>query len=86
MLPSKLLELLKDEYKLQKGVKKQVEILSQELESMHAALHKVAALPWDQARPWRGSSWAAALALEARGPNPKCASRSSILSMAHRNS
>lgn len=48
MLPSKLLELLKDEYKLQKGVKKQVENLSQELESMHAALHKVAALPWDQ--------------------------------------
>ena len=28
LLPSKLLELLKDEYKLQKGVKKQVQSMS----------------------------------------------------------
>jgi len=48
LLPSKLLELLKDEYKLQKGVKKQVQSMSRELESMHVALHKVAAVPWDQ--------------------------------------
>jgi disease resistance protein RPM1 len=48
LLPSKLLELLKDEYKLQKGVRDQVQSLCQELESMHAALRKVAAVPWDQ--------------------------------------
>ncbi|KAG0531027.1 hypothetical protein BDA96_05G238900 [Sorghum bicolor] len=48
MLPSKLLELLKDEYKLQKGVKVKVQSLSRELECMHAALRKVAAVPWDQ--------------------------------------
>ncbi|CAN6213072.1 unnamed protein product [Urochloa humidicola] len=48
VLPSKLLELLKDEYKLQKGVKEQVRALSQELDSMHAAIRKVAAVPWDQ--------------------------------------
>ena len=47
-LPSKLLELLKDEYKLQKGVRVNVQSLSQELKSMHAALRKVAAVPWDQ--------------------------------------
>ncbi|XP_066336055.1 disease resistance protein RGA5-like isoform X2 [Miscanthus floridulus] len=48
LLPSKLLELLKDEYKLQKGVRVKVQSLSLELESMHAALRKVAAVPWDQ--------------------------------------
>ncbi|CAO2150440.1 unnamed protein product [Urochloa humidicola] len=44
----KLLELLKDEYKLQKGLRKQVKFLSDELESVHAALRKVAEVPWDQ--------------------------------------
>jgi len=48
LLPSKLLELLKDEYKLQKGVRVKVQSLSRELECMHAALRKVAAVPWDQ--------------------------------------
>ncbi|CAL4990796.1 unnamed protein product [Urochloa decumbens] len=44
----KLLGLLKDEYKLQKGLRKQVKFLSDELESVHAALCKVAEVPWDQ--------------------------------------
>jgi disease resistance protein RPM1 len=44
----KLLELLKDEYKLQKGLKKQVKSLSDELQSVHAALRKVAETPWDK--------------------------------------
>ena len=48
MLPSKLLELLKEEYKLQKGVRVKVQSLSRELECMHAALRRVAAVPWDQ--------------------------------------
>jgi disease resistance protein RPM1 len=47
LLP-KLGELLKDEYKLQKGVKKDVESLAREMTSMHAALHKVAEVPLDQ--------------------------------------
>ncbi|CAO2041910.1 unnamed protein product [Urochloa humidicola] len=47
-LPSKLLELLHNEYKLQKGVRTEVQSLSRELESMHAALRKVAEVPWDQ--------------------------------------
>ncbi|CAO2150548.1 unnamed protein product [Urochloa humidicola] len=44
----KLLELLKDEYKLQKGLRKQVQFLSDELESIHAGLRKVAEVPWEQ--------------------------------------
>jgi disease resistance protein RPM1 len=43
-----MLELLKEEYKLQKGVRVKIQPLSQELECMHAALRKVAAVPWDQ--------------------------------------
>ncbi|KAF8654926.1 hypothetical protein HU200_061355 [Digitaria exilis] len=50
-LPSKLLELLKDEYKLQKGVKSEVESLSRELESIYTALSKVAQVPPDQLDP-----------------------------------
>ncbi|CAD6342907.1 unnamed protein product [Miscanthus lutarioriparius] len=38
----KLKDLLKEEYKLQTGVKDQVRSLELELESAHAALHKVA--------------------------------------------
>ncbi|CAO2150254.1 unnamed protein product [Urochloa humidicola] len=44
----KLLKLLKDEYKLQNGLRKQVKILSDELESVHAALCKVEGVTWDQ--------------------------------------
>ncbi|XP_062182422.1 disease resistance protein PIK6-NP-like [Phragmites australis] len=47
-LAPKLLQLLQDEYKLQTGVREQVQSLSKELESIHAALRKVAAVPWDQ--------------------------------------
>ncbi|CAO2142927.1 unnamed protein product [Urochloa humidicola] len=47
-LAPKLLQLLGDEYKLQKGVKKQVEFVSKELESIRAALQKVGKVPPDQ--------------------------------------
>ncbi|CAD6252777.1 unnamed protein product [Miscanthus lutarioriparius] len=47
-LAPKLLQLLHGEYKLQKGVKKQVESLSRELDSIYAFLHKVSDVPWDQ--------------------------------------
>jgi disease resistance protein RPM1 len=47
-LPSKLLELLRDEYKLQTGVKDQIRRLTRELESMHAALRKLAQVPPDE--------------------------------------
>ncbi|CAN6362797.1 unnamed protein product [Urochloa humidicola] len=47
-LPSKLLVLLSDEYKLQTGVKDQIRCLNRELESMHDALRKVAKVPLDQ--------------------------------------
>ncbi|KAJ1276161.1 hypothetical protein BS78_05G193000 [Paspalum vaginatum] len=47
-LPSKLLDLLKSQYKLQTGVKDKVRFLSQELECMHAVLCKVAQVPSDQ--------------------------------------
>lgn len=47
LLP-KLAELLKDEYNLQKNVKKHVESLSKEMESMNAALRKVAEVPREQ--------------------------------------
>lgn len=47
-LPYKLLVLLRDEYKLQTGVKDQIRRLTRELESMHAALRKVAQVPPDQ--------------------------------------
>ncbi|CAO2164318.1 unnamed protein product, partial [Urochloa humidicola] len=44
----KLGKLLKQEYSLQKRVRRQVEYLSQELDCMHAALRKVADVPPDQ--------------------------------------
>ncbi|XP_066337596.1 disease resistance protein RGA5-like [Miscanthus floridulus] len=47
-LAPKLLQLLQDEYKLQKGVRKQVQWLHSELESIHAFLRKVADVPWDR--------------------------------------
>ncbi|OEL33572.1 hypothetical protein BAE44_0005409, partial [Dichanthelium oligosanthes] len=47
-LAPKLLQLIYNEYKLQKGVKKQVQSLSVELESIYASLRKVAEVPWDQ--------------------------------------
>lgn len=62
----KLAELLKDEYKLHKDLKKEVESLSRELESLHGALHKVAQVPrhqldeqvWIWAREVRKASYA----------------------------
>ncbi|TVU23363.1 hypothetical protein EJB05_25723, partial [Eragrostis curvula] len=57
-LASKLDELLKEEGILQKGVRKQVESLSRELESIHSAICKVADSPLDeldpQVRIWAG--------------------------------
>lgn len=50
-LLSKLAVLAADEYKLQKGVKKRVKSLSQELASMEAALRKVGELPPEQLDP-----------------------------------
>jgi hypothetical protein len=47
-LLSKLGELVKEEYELQKGVKDDVEFLRSELTSIHAALRVVAEVPWDQ--------------------------------------
>ena len=47
-LGPKLLQLLHGEYKLQKGVRKQVESLSRELDSIYPFLHKVSDVPWDQ--------------------------------------
>ncbi|KQJ92582.1 putative disease resistance RPP13-like protein 2 [Brachypodium distachyon] len=47
LLP-KLAELVEGEYKLQTGVKKDVESLSRELESIEVALAKVAEVPLDQ--------------------------------------
>uniref|UniRef100_A0A0E0M0A7 AAA+ ATPase domain-containing protein n=1 Tax=Oryza punctata TaxID=4537 RepID=A0A0E0M0A7_ORYPU len=44
----KLGELAMDEYKLQKGVKRNVEALRRELESMQVALRKVGDVPYDQ--------------------------------------
>ncbi|VAH72692.1 unnamed protein product [Triticum turgidum subsp. durum] len=44
----KLFQLLNEEYKLQKGVKQDVEFLTKELPSMHEALRKVADVPWDK--------------------------------------
>ena len=47
-LGPKLLQLLHGDYKLQKGVRKQVQWLHSELESTHAFLRKVADVPWDR--------------------------------------
>jgi hypothetical protein len=47
LLP-KLMELLKEEYKLQAGLRKDVEFLEKEMRSMDAALRKVAKVPRDQ--------------------------------------
>ncbi|KAM3196886.1 hypothetical protein ACQJBY_072527 [Aegilops geniculata] len=44
----KLAQLLTEEYKLQTGVKEDVEYLKRELESMYAALRKVGDVPRDQ--------------------------------------
>jgi disease resistance protein RPM1 len=47
LLP-KLVQLLEDEYKWLKGLRKDVEFLERELRSIHAALRKVAEVPRDQ--------------------------------------
>jgi hypothetical protein len=50
-LAPKLLQLLGDEYNLQKGLKAQVVSLAKELEATHVALCKVAEVPYDQLDP-----------------------------------
>ncbi|CAD6344206.1 unnamed protein product [Miscanthus lutarioriparius] len=47
-LLSKLGQLLQDEYNLQKGVKKDIEFVTRELESMRAALRDVGEVPQEQ--------------------------------------
>ena len=47
-LAPKLYQLLQSEYELQKGVRKKLEFLDQELESIKPALDQVAQVPWDQ--------------------------------------
>ncbi|KAF8742693.1 hypothetical protein HU200_013568 [Digitaria exilis] len=44
----KLLQLLRDEYKLQKGLKQKMQSVSDELVHVNALLRKVAEVPWDQ--------------------------------------
>nr|CAB3452414.1 unnamed protein product [Digitaria exilis] len=44
----KLVDLVVGEYKLQKGVSKEIKELEKELESMNAALHHLAEMPADQ--------------------------------------
>ncbi|VAH40325.1 unnamed protein product [Triticum turgidum subsp. durum] len=57
LLP-KLVELLKGEYKLKENVREGVLSLEREMRSMHAALRKVAEVPWDrldeQVKLWAG--------------------------------
>ncbi|CAL5090593.1 unnamed protein product [Urochloa decumbens] len=50
-LAPKLLQLLQDEYKLQKGLRAEVKSLAQDLESTHVALCKVAQVPPDKLDP-----------------------------------
>ncbi|CAL5067141.1 unnamed protein product [Urochloa decumbens] len=50
-LGPKLLQLLQDEYKLQKNLRDEVKSLAQELESTHVALCKVAEVPHDKLDP-----------------------------------
>ncbi|TVU41045.1 hypothetical protein EJB05_14535, partial [Eragrostis curvula] len=50
-LVPKVLQLLEGEYKLQKGIRKQVKSLADELNSMQVALSKVAQVPYDQLDP-----------------------------------
>jgi hypothetical protein len=47
LLP-KLGELLKEEYGLQKGVRKKIQSLSQELEAVHAVLRRIGDVPPEQ--------------------------------------
>jgi disease resistance protein RPM1 len=47
-LAPKLIQLLQAEYNLQKGVMDKIKFVADELESIHAALRKVAAVPPDQ--------------------------------------
>ena len=45
-LAPKLIQLLQDEYQLEKHLRSEVKSLSEELESIYAFLHKVAQVPW----------------------------------------
>lgn len=47
----KLGELLAGEYKLQKGVKEDIESLKKEMKSIHTALTEVAEVPRDRLNP-----------------------------------
>jgi len=71
-LSPKILGLLRDEYSLHKGVRKQIQFLSEELESIHGALSRVAAVPSnqldEQVKIWARQAREASYDMEASRP------------------
>ncbi|TVU23830.1 hypothetical protein EJB05_26213, partial [Eragrostis curvula] len=67
-LVPKLFQLLGHEYKLQTGLKKEVHVLTEKLESIHAFLHTVSDVPWDQldeqVKVWAGEAREASYDME----------------------